>query len=321
MQKNLTILDIAQMAGVGKSTVSRVLNQDPKVRAATRDKILSLIEEVGFVPSRSAKAMRSKHSMVLGVVLTRLDSPSENQLIRGILSELTPHHYDTILMESQMEIDKVEHCLTTLKQRGVDGVLLLGFTGLDAQILKSWEERLVLLAWPVDGFSSVCYDDESAIQMACSHLYEKGKRQIGFIGVSSQDETTGRRRTRAYLDFCKDYALEPNYATGELSFQSAYDLAADVITEQTQALVCASDTLALGASRYVQSIGRDDIQISGVGYSELLQFLFPDTISIDLGYERAGHLAAKQLLAQIQQKAPISQQLCECSLHTPETVN
>jgi len=314
MAQNLTILDIARMCGVGKSTVSRVINQDPKVKPETRDKIQAFIDEVGFIPSRSAKAMRTKRSMVIGVLLTRLDSPSENKVIRGILNILTKNGYDTLLMESQMTIEGVEHCLNTLKQRDVDGVLLFGFCGITAAQLESWQHNLVLLAWPINGFSSVCYDDARAIELSCEHLYQLGKRHIAFIGVNDKDETTGLRRTRAYLDFCQKHQLTPRFVTGELSYHSAFDNTANILEPTTQALICASDTLALGSACYVQSQARSDIIICGVGHSDLLKFLFPNTISVELGYEQAGIQAAELLLEHLNQQQAPQQKICQCSL-------
>ncbi|NRD75230.1 HTH-type transcriptional regulator TreR [Shewanella sp. VB17] len=314
MAQNLTILDIARMCGVGKSTVSRVINQDPKVKPDTRDKVQAFIDEVGFVPSRSAKAMRTKRSMVIGVILTRLDSASENKVIRGILNILTQHGYDTLLMESQMTTEGVEHCLNTLKQRGVDGVLLFGFCGITSFELKNWQHNLVLLAWPTDGFSSVCYDDARAIELSCQHLYDLGKRHIAFIGVDDKDETTGLRRTRAYLDFCQKHQLTPRFATGELNYHSAFDNTAHILESTTQAIICASDTLALGSAYYVQSQARSEVIICGVGHSELLKFLFPNTISVELGYEQAGIQAARLLLEHLHQQQTPKQKICQCSL-------
>ena len=83
----LTINDIAKLCGVGKSTVSRVLNHDPKVNPITREKVLSVIEQYHFQPSRSARAMRGIATKVIGIIVTRLDFPSENRVLRGILTK------------------------------------------------------------------------------------------------------------------------------------------------------------------------------------------------------------------------------------------
>ena len=124
MEKKLTILDIARLSGVGKSTVSRVLNQDPKVNAQTRARVEAVIAQHDFVPSKSARAMRSQSQQVIGIVVSRLDSSSENQAVRGMLETLYARGYDAVLMESKFSPDKVNEHLAVLERRirgeGVD---------------------------------------------------------------------------------------------------------------------------------------------------------------------------------------------------------
>ena len=81
----LTIKDIARLSGVGKSTVSRVLNQDPKVSDKTRAKVEKIIAEQGFLPSNSARAMRGQGNRVIGISGSRLTSSAENQVLSAML--------------------------------------------------------------------------------------------------------------------------------------------------------------------------------------------------------------------------------------------
>ena len=92
-----------------------------------------------------------------------------------------------------------------------------------------------------------------------------------------------------------------------MDYQSGYALAAEVLEPTTQALVCATDGIALGAAKYLQQVGRSEVVVTGVGNSELLRFLFPNVLTVDLGYKRAGILAAEQLLAQIESGRPATQ--------------
>ncbi|MGL5433567.1 MAG: substrate-binding domain-containing protein, partial [Plesiomonas shigelloides] len=79
-----------------------------------------------------------------------------------------------------------------------------------------------------------------------------------------------------------------------------------------QALVCASDTLALGAAKYLQEQGRSDVKVTGLGNNRMLTFLFPNALSIDLGYKGAGEQAARQLLGQIEQACAPSTTIAPC---------
>lgn len=301
MEKKLTILDIARLSGVGKSTVSRVLNQDPKVKPQTRELVERVIAQHGFVPSKSARAMRSQSQQVVGIIVSRLDSSSENQAVRGMLETLYARGYDAVLMESKFSPAKVSEHLAVLARRGVDGIILFAFNDLDYDAMIPYREKLVLVAREYPGFSSVCFDDAGAVRTMLTQLERRGARDIAYLGVDVSDLTTGQRRLDAYLVHCQEQGLTARTALGDLSLQSGYRLAAELLTPGTQALVCASDTLAMGAAKYLQEQGRGEVLVTGLGNNPLLGFLFPNALSLDLGYKGAGEQAARQLLGQIEQ--------------------
>ncbi len=299
MQNRLTIKDIARLSGVGKSTVSRVLNNEENVRPETRERVLQVIEEHNFSPSKSARAMRGFSDKVIAIVVSRLDSPSENQAVRAMLPVFYQQGYDAIVLESQFSVERVKEHLQVLKQRNIDGVILFGFTGLTAKMLLPWREKMVMLAREMPGLSSVCYDDAGAVRLLMQTLRERQIGEIGFIGVSDRDTTTGLKRTRAYEAFCQQHGLAPHIALGELTWQSGYDLLPQLLAHDIRAVVCASDTIALGAQKYLQQQQISGVLVCSIGNLPLLHFLFPESFSVELGYGAAGDAAARQLLAQL----------------------
>ncbi|MCW6608277.1 trehalose operon repressor TreR [Yersinia ruckeri] len=307
MQSRLTIKDIARMSGVGKSTVSRVLNNEGSVSPQTRDRVEAVIRQHGFTPSKSARAMRGHSDKVVGIIVSRLDSPSENQAVRTMLPLFYQQGYDPILMESQFDAERVTEHLNILRQRNVDGVIVFGFTGLSAEMLIPWQEKLVVLAREYPGFSSVCYDDDGAVSLLMDKLRKAGHQHISYIGVQSSDATTGMRRYQSYLNYCQRHGLTPMVTLGELSYQSGFQQASQVIKPDTSALVCASDTIALGVNKYLQQQGKQHIQVCGIGNTPLLNFLFPSSFSVELGYGSAGVQAAQQLLGQLNNGLAIQQ--------------
>lgn len=299
MSRKLTILDIAKLSGVGKSTVSRVLTNDPKVKPETRAKVERVIQDSGYVPLKSAQLMRGGSEKVIGVIISRLESPSENRAVGRMLQVLYQNGYDVVIMESQFDRTKTNEHLEVLHKRNVDGVIVFGFTDLDITQLNLWASRAVVIAMDADKVSSINYDNYGVIQGALAHLTSKNRVHISYIGVDPSDKTTGKLRLDSYLDWCKQSGCIPNYRTGRLHHESAYQLVDDVLNEQTQAIVCASDTLALGVIKRLQELGRDDIAVTGVGGNELLSFLFPNIYSIDPGYAQAGEKAANLLILQL----------------------
>ncbi|KAA9001305.1 HTH-type transcriptional regulator TreR [Affinibrenneria salicis] len=305
MQNRLTIKDIARLCGVGKSTVSRVLNNEGNVNPQTRERVEAAIRQHGFTPSRSARAMRGQSDKIVGIIVSRLDSLSENQAVRAMLPLLYQHGFDPIVMESQFETRLVQEHLNVLAQRNVDGVILFGFTGLGAAIIKPWRDKMVVMVREYDGLSSVCYDDAGAVNLLMERLHQQGHRRISYLGVQQSDATTGRDRYLAYLDACRRLQIDARAALGELSYQSGFQHAARAIDPHTSALVCASDSIALGAIKYLQQQRITAIQVCAIGNTPLLSFLFPETISVEFGYGSAGQQAVQQLLAQLSGKADI----------------
>lgn len=186
-----------------------------------------------------------------------------------------------------------------LKRRNIDGVVLFGFTGITEEMLAHWQSSLVLLARDAKGFASVCYDDEGAIKILMQRLYDQGHRNISYLGVPHSDVTTGKRRHEAYLAFCKAHKLHPVAALPGLAMKQGYENVAKVITPETTALLCATDTLALGASKYLQEQRIDTLQLASVGNTPLMKFLHPEIVTVDPGYAEAGRQAACQLIAQV----------------------
>lgn len=314
MQNRLTIKDIARLSGVGKSTVSRVMNNEGSVSPQTRERVEAVIRSQGFTPSKSARAMRGQSDKVVAIIVSRLDSPSENQAVRTMLPLLYQQGFDPIVMESQFETRLVEEHLNVLRQRNVDGVILFGFTGLTAAMLKPWQEKMVVVAREYPGISSVCYDDEGAVKLLMQRLRKQGHSHISYLGVQESDATTGMRRHQAYLDTCREQKISPLVALGELNYQSGFQLAAKVMEPQITALMCASDTIALGAMKYLQQQHITPIQVCAIGNTPMLNFLFPETFSVELGYGTAGQQAALQLLGQLSGELSIRQIIIPCKL-------
>lgn len=307
MKTRLTIKDIARLSGVGKSTVSRVLNNEDGVSPQTRKKVNAVMKEHGFSPSRSARAMRGQTDKVVAIIVTRLDSLSENLAVQTMLSQFYQQGYDPIMLESQFSIELVVEYLAMLKRRNVDGVILFGFSGIELEIVKEWRSSLVLISHYAADVPSVCYDDDGAIKQLMEFLVSKGHRNISYLGVPYLDITTGKRRHQSYLTFCQEKDLSPHFYLSGLAMKQAYLNAPHVINSETTAIVCASDTLALGVSKYLQEAGLEHIQLASVGNTPLMKFLHPEIISVDLGYDKAGLQAAQQLMKLVTQEQVTSQ--------------
>ncbi|MCX8581866.1 HTH-type transcriptional regulator TreR [Gilliamella sp. B3482] len=299
---NLTIKDIAKLSGVSKSTVSRVINHDPMVKESTRNKVMAIVEQYQFTPSKSARAMRGYGNKVIGIIVTRLDSISENHAVRNMLPVFYANGYDPIIIESQFSPQKVEEHLTMLKEKQADGVVIFAFTGLNSSRLTFWQDKCVVIARPFSDYTCICYDDVGAVNKALTYLYQKHKK-IGYIGITKQDQTTGELRYQAYTNFCHTHKLKPNAVLGKLSYYSGYELAESVLVDSPTAIICATDSIALGLNKFLSEKNINHIVVISIGSSDLLKFLFAKTITVDLGFDKAGTYAANELLQILQSGA------------------
>lgn len=309
----LTINEIAQLSGVSKSTVSRVLNNAPSVGAATRQKVENVITTYGFQPSKSARALRGMANRSIGIIVSRLSSEAENRALAAMLPLLYAQHCEPIIVESQFQPDLVKEHLDFFTKRYVDGVILFAFSGLDRALLQPWQQKMVVIAKPYPDYSSIYYNDTKAVELLMSHLYQQNHRHIAYLGVQDQDYTTGYLRHQAYLNFCRIRQLSPHSIQGELGYNWAYHNVSAVISEAISAIVCATDTQALGVLRYLQENPLPPIQVCGIGNNPMLRFLFPNIVSVELGFQEAGKIAVKQLLALLKNH-PIEQHCLDCHL-------
>lgn len=317
MVKKLTINDIAKLAFVSKTTVSRVLNNDPKVSPETRQRIQEVIAGHNFRPSRAARDMHGANKQLIGIIVTRLTSNAENQALATMLPELYKANCEPIIVESKMDVAKVCSHLEQFQQRKVDGVILFAFSQLDQQLLEPWRHNLVVIARNYRDYSCIYYEDQRAVTLLLDKLKASGHEQIAYVGVSHDDITTGKLRHQAYLDFCCQENLPVNDLLGDLSYASGYNLAKQLDFEQVSAVVCATDTLAIGVVKWLHERSLTNVTIAGIGNNPLLRFLFPQVITVDLGFELAGKQAAKQLFKLLNHQE-VSCKCIQCKLATSE---
>ncbi|WP_373819431.1 substrate-binding domain-containing protein [Glaesserella sp.] len=308
-----TIKDIAHLCKVGKSTVSRVLNDDPNVSEKTREKVKAVMESLGFEPNRSARAMRGAAEPVVGIIVTRLNSPAESQTLSAILYELHQQHITPIIVESQFQPEQVNHHLELFRQRQVNGVILFAFSQLPLTMIEQWKGSIVVVARQYPTISSVFYDDENAVKMLMERFYEQGHRQIAYLGVNDRDETTGQLRNRSYLNYCHTHQLPVNLVQTELGAENGYRNAAKLFEQQVSAILCASSSLAIGVLKYLQENGQNR-PLACIGQNDLLQYVVPELLSLDFGYPQAGKWAVELLLKQLNGSRSVEQRKVPCKL-------
>lgn len=301
----LNIIDIAKLAGVSKSTVSRYLNNG-YVSLEAKEKIKKVIEETGFTPQRQAKGMRTKKTNLIGVIVPKISSETPARVVEGITEVLSDNGYDILIANTNLYIEKELEYLNIFKANQVDGIIFMAtkVTEKHIEVMKNLEVPIVVVAQDVEGFSSVFFNEFDATRDITKHLIEKGHKKLAYIGVYEEDKAVGLYRKQAYIETLKENnidIIEGNIKIGNFSEESGYRLAKEIIEngDIPTAIVAVTDNLALGAIEYLVDNNYkipDDIAVVGMGDSKLSRVITPKLSTVHYHYKTAGRKSAEIIL-------------------------
>ena len=305
-----TIKEIAAMANVSRTTVSRVLNNSGYVKDEVRKRVEKVIEETGYVPSEHAKSLRTKKTKVIGVILPTIRTETSARLVAGIDVELAKKGYQILLATTNLDREKEVEYINLLKVRQVDGIILAA-TNVNPLLVAAIEELEIPFAaigQEVEGVASVLYDDYHAARDITALLADRGHEKIAFIGVDESDRAVGYLRKQGYLDEMAARRLPVEQAwiqKGIFNIESGR-MAMRAMMEEAEAkptaVFAVTDRLAIGALQYLISKGiavPDEIALAGIGASEISRYVQPKLTTVDYQYEKAGQEAARLILANI----------------------
>lgn len=197
----VTIYEVAEKAGVGIGTVSRVLNDSPQITPATREKVLRAIKQLNFQPHAMAQGLARRKTHTIGVIVPFFTGYFYVELLRGIQQSLSENNFDLILYGVD-DLQKKDACFKrVLQQRRVDGVLLLSMP-LAEPFVKDFKRRklpLVLVDAFHAKFDSITVNNEAGAYLAGVHLVRLGYRHIAmltghFESMPAQTRLNGCRR-------------------------------------------------------------------------------------------------------------------------------
>ncbi len=308
----ITMKEIAKLANVSSATVSRVLNNSGYVSDDVRKRILKIIDETGYIPSEHAKALRTKQSNVIGVILPKLSTETASRIVSGISEELAKHGYQILLTNTNLDPKKEIEYVKLLKSKQVDGIILLA-TNRSETLLKEIEKLripFVATGQEFEGIPSVINNNYGAGKDITNLLINKGHTKIAFIGVDESDYEVGFKRKAGYLAALEESQLpviDQWIQKGEFTIESGYMMAKEIIetsSEKPTAIVAVTDRLAIGAMEYLKEQGLHvpkDIALTGMGASDLSKYITPKLTTVDLLSEHTGAEAAKTLLQILQE--------------------
>ncbi len=305
-----TIHDVARVAGVGIGTVSRVLNEHPNVRPATREKVLAAIAQLRFKPSPIARSMISKRTGSIGVIVPFFTRPFHVEVLRGVQNALSHAQKELVIYNVENDIQRDAYFSELPMHRKVDGLLIISLIPSDTFALGFCEVGLPTVL--VDAYSphltSLVVNNVEGAYQAVKSLLDKGHRRIGFInGITegnfkfnqSNDRLIGYHRAlgEAGLLFEPTLIIE-----SEWNRQSGRAAALHLLTQipRPTAIFASSDMQAIGVLEAARSLSiavpaeLAVIGFDGIEVSELL-----DVSTVQQPMQQMGEMGVVKLIEQM----------------------
>ena len=307
--KKLTIVDIAKMAGVGSTTVSRYFNGG-NLKKETREKIKKIVEEYNYTPNTFAKALKGTDSKIIGVIVPCLHSYVSSNTLKYIDQNLKENNYETLIMNADFDEEKQLDYIRKLARMNVDGIILLPTTMSKSyeSTIKSIDVPVVLLGQEGEYTYSVEYNDFNAARDLANFVLASGHRKIAYLGVGEEDIAVGYYRKLGFMTTLEKYNLSPvDVLITNFGMEDSYRLTNENIDKLKKAtcLICATDNLAYGAIKALEENGLNigtDYSVAAFGdYASSALFKSPlTTIKFDL--EDAAKKTVEMLLNVIKKK-------------------
>jgi len=315
-KKRITIKDVAQAAGVSTQTVSRVMNKFSYVSEETRQRVETVVEELGYNPSTLARSLIQQRSYTLGVVTFGLKYIGPSRTLNGVADKADELGYMLLMKElDNFDTNKIDDVIDSLLARQVDGIIWVApeiadnHAWVDERMDKIPVPVLFLAMRPRDGIFSVATDNFQGGVMAVQHLLDCGRRKIGHIsGPLTWWEADERKRgwsetlSAAGIDVSESHCAEGNWSSG--SGEQAFIQLLQAFPDM-DAVFVANDQMALSVLRETcrRGICVPD-QLAVVGFDNIAEsaYFHPSLTTVSQDLQLLGEQAAQSVVEMIQSR-------------------
>ena len=305
----MMIEEIAKMAGVSRSTVSRVINNDPHVRESTRARVLEVIRRVNFKPSAVARGLASGRTRIIGLIFPTAQSslftdPYYPGLVQGITTACNTNDYSVMLWLTNPEQEQsTVHQLTSNSL--LDGLVIASYL-IDDPLLEalttSQTPFLLIGRHPSNNnLNYIDADNMNGAREAVVHLLRLGRQRIATITGPSK-MIAGIDRLEGYKRAFTDRGLRPEpelIVEGDFTESGGYNSMMRLVPQNPDAVFVASDAMAMGALRALNETGRrvpEDVAVVGFDDIPAASHMDPPLTTVRQDIPRLGQLAAETLI-------------------------
>lgn len=305
---SISIYDIAKKAGVSPSTVSRALEDHPRINIETRKRIQEIAREMDYVPSVVAKSLAANKTWIIGMVLATISDPFMGRVVEGVEQVAIEAGFNVFISTSQNDWQREIAVIKTLQKRRVDGLIVIASHLADdySEIFSRSKTPIVLIneQRPGENTHFVKTDDTAGARLAVEHLLSLGHRRISYVGITNRPQSN-QHRLQGYSDALKaagiafDPALvftpsgiEDHASIGEASLGS-------ILSAGATAAFCYNDGTAIGLLSACYKYGiaiPGKLSIIGFDDIDMAAYTFPPLTTVRQPRFELGQRAMRMLL-------------------------
>lgn len=315
----MNIRDIAKLAGVGVSTVSRVINDHPDVKDETREKILKIIKESNYIPNNSARILKKNNTNNIGVLVKGVFNPFFAEMINIIGNRINEAGYTMILQQNDYATeDDVDNLIAFVKEKRLQGIICLGgnFLNINDESFQFLDIPVVLTSVNTlskeskSKFSSIGIDNVLSAKASIQYLIDKGHRNIGILLGEKNDVGISGLRLEGYRKALEENNIpysEENVFIGDYDYSGAYRVTKEIINNRKDitAIFSISDIMAVGAAKSVIDQGLkvgEDISIMGFDGMDISKYYNPGITTVKQPKKNMANNSIDLLLALLAKK-------------------
>lgn len=305
----ITIKDVARLAEVSISTVSRVINDSKPVSPEVRRKVLKVIEETGYKPNDVARSLVTRRSYLIGVIINNLAQSYVADIVRGIEEIGKMYGYDILLCSSYSSKETQEKYLQLLDRKQAEGIFLVGnrFDDEIIELAKGLNKPCIYFTRDIkENMNHISIDCYSAIYEITNYLIKEGHKKIVYISDLEDRTSAENDKISGYSKAIEDSGLEFSniYVVGSNKHNKAYELGNSIAKDAHDftAVVCSSDEIAIGMiDSFIDNGIRipDDVSVVGFGNIREGKFVRPELTTIGEPYYDVGAVGMRMLIKMI----------------------
>jgi LacI family transcriptional regulator len=298
--------DVAKRAKVSTATVSRVLNNVALVKSATRDRVLRVVEELGYYPNLNARTLAGGRSRTLGMIVSNLENPFFLDVFKALDADAHRRGYEVLVANTNYRPERLISSVRLMLGRGVTGLAIV-VSEMEPSVMTELAETGVPTVFydvgrPRPNMTNVKVDYRSGMEKVLAHLHAQGHRRLAFVGHHTTLGPLHVRR-QAFLKIAADYAPRTKVMTvanadGMVGGQNA---AREILASGfgPTAIVCVNDVMAIGVLGELRARRIDvpgDVSVTGFDNIGLAEFVTPALTTASIPREQIGHLICEALL-------------------------